>query len=388
MVNALQFLSNGKDDHESVCQFFSSIEVEESVDLPGAMEITLPLNATNARDLTFLASSTIQPYANISLVANTGIGSSECIFDGYVLSHKVHLETGTTNSTVKVWCQDASWLLNLQERVHTWENMTDREVAEEIFKRYDIAPAEENRNLGEDDDTHHYAEDKHILVQRESDMQLLRRLARRTGKFCRVFCKDNSNKRYGYFAGPNLEAAPAVALILNPARIANVYALDFEWDVARPYEVGADQSFLHTTGVESFFNLDAASKDPSGLKLLEARSMAEFLQPQFVRVRLDADYAPNALLTTVVDSQQELALRARSMLREAGFFVKCKGEADVAQLKAVLRAGMIVDIQGAGSIHSGKYYVWSVRHSIGPHNHKMNFVLVRNAVGAPPPGGV
>jgi hypothetical protein len=87
-----------------------------------------------------------------------------------------------------------------------------------------------------------------------------------------------------------------------------------------------------------------------------------------------------------VDDAGELSLRAQSLLREAGWFVRCEGESDLARLGTVLRVGTIVELQGAGALHSGKYLVWSVRHSIGPVDHTMKFVLVRNAVGSPPGG--
>jgi hypothetical protein len=38
-------------------------------------------------------------------------------------------------------------------------------------------------------------------------------------------------------------------------------------------------------------------------------------------------------------------------------------------------------------MYSGTYLVWSVRHVIEPASHKMNFVLLRNAVGTAAGGG-
>jgi hypothetical protein len=93
------------------------------------------------------------------------------------------------------------------------------------------------------------------------------------------------------------------------------------------------------------------------------------------------------LLTAPVDDAQELTLRAQSVLREAGWFARCEGEADVARLNSVLRAGTVVAVSGAGSLNSGKYFVWSVRHTIMADSHKMKFTLVRNAVGPPPASG-
>jgi hypothetical protein len=36
-------------------------------------------------------------------------------------------------------------------------------------------------------------------------------------------------------------------------------------------------------------------------------------------------------------------------------------------------------------VHSGKYFVWSIRHTITQDTHRMRFVLTRNAVGPAPP---
>jgi hypothetical protein len=56
-------------------------------------------------------------------------------------------------------------------------------------------------------------------------------------------------------------------------------------------------------------------------------------------------------------------------------------------LGAVLRACDVVQIDGAGSVHSGKYLVWSVKHQISGEAHRMRFTLVRNAVGPAAAGG-
>jgi hypothetical protein len=71
------------------------------------------------------------------------------------------------------------------------------------------------------------------------------------------------------------------------------------------------------------------------------------------------------------------------MVREAGWFVRCEGEADAYRLQAILRVGTVVMVNGAGGLNSGKYFVWSVRHTIDKQSHRMKFVLVRNAIGTP-----
>jgi phage protein D len=209
-------------------------------------------------------------------------------------------------------------------------------------------------------------------MQRGSDIQFLRGLARRNGKLCRVTCATKPGQRVGYFAKPQLAGDAAVTLKLNDPQSWTVSALDFEWDVTRPSAVKARQALL-TDPSEDGAGADTAD---SGLAALDARGLAAF-----------AGKPMTVLLTAPVDDAGELVLRAQALLREAGWFARCEGEVDAARLNAVLRAGTVVAVEGVGALHSGKYYVWSVRHTIDADSHKMKFLLVRNAAGPEPTGG-
>jgi phage protein D len=343
----------------------TSLEVEENADLPGAIQMTLPIatqGATGSEDLTVLGDDRFKPYARIAVVVSVDRQPDACIFDGYVLSHKIHLDRGTTASSVQVWGQDASCLMNLEEQVREWKD-SDGRIANTIFERYQFRKATENLQ----DDSGAHPETGHTVMQRATDAQFLRDRARREGKLFRVCCDQQAGSNTGYFIKPNVDGSPAVTLVLNPADEANVDTLEFEWDVARPTEVIAKALVTTKDPVDG----DARQ---SGLSPLDSRSLASFTGSQ---------YAMKARLTATVDDAGELRGRAESLLREAGWFAKCEGEADLSRTTSVLRVGTLAQINGAGKVHSGKYFVWSVRHSITTHSHRMKFVLVRNAVGGP-----
>src|SRR5258708_6613468 len=105
MPSTFQLLLDGTPADETLIAQMTMLEVEENVDLPGAIQMSLPVNATDANDLTFVNDSGFKPFANLSVVAAVEGKPDECIFDGFVLSHKLHLETGTTGSTLQVWGQ-------------------------------------------------------------------------------------------------------------------------------------------------------------------------------------------------------------------------------------------------------------------------------------------
>jgi phage protein D len=373
--SSYQITFNGQAATPDFYNAVAKLEIEENMDLPGAVQIDLPVGRSDSGDLTYVSDATLQPMVNVAVVidppgggvtASSGTGP-QCIFDGYILSHKLHLERGVTNSTLTVWGQDASWLMNLTENVKEWTDVTDADAANAIFDDYGIKPASDNRQ----DDSPSHTESGHTLMQRASDIQFLRTLARRNGKICRIACADRPGIRTGYFASPSLDGDPVATLSVTDPTTWTVNSLDLEWDVARPSAVIARQA-LFTDSDE-----DGASADTSdsGLAALSDQRLGDF-----------AGKSMTVLLTAPVDDTGELTLRAQSLLREAGWFVRCEGESDLARLGLVLRVGSIVAVADAGAVHSGKYLVWSVRHSIGPVDHTMKFVLVRNAVGTPPGG--
>jgi hypothetical protein len=361
MPTTYQVIFNGDPADDSFYNQLASLEVEENADLPGAIQLTLPVGTANG-DLTFVNDSRFAPFSNVAVVVTPPSGSAECIFDGYVLTSKLHLERGIVSSKLEVWGQDASWLMNLEEKVNEWADLTDSDVANAIFGTYGFTPAPDNAQ----DDSPSHTSDTHSLMQRGTDMAFLRSLARATGKWCRVTCADQAGARTGYFAQPNVGGDPVLTLDLNDPDNWNVGPLDLEWDVTRPTSVSASQLFLDSGAVN-------VSPSDSGLSPLDAQTLASF-----------STQTTSVLLAAPADSSGELTLRAQGILEDANWFARCEGETDAARLQAVIRVGTVVAIEGIGSIHSGNYLVWSVRHTIGADSHKMRFVLTRNAMGPTP----
>lgn len=366
-MSTYQVLLNGKAADEGFYDLISKLEIEENSDLPDAILLQLPI-AEQDGEMTWLGDQRIAPYSNIAVVVTPDEGGAkQCIFDGYVLTHKVRMPAGPAGATVDVWGQDASVLMGLTEHVKEWSGMSDVDVAAQIFNSYNASPAPDNDR--EDSPTH--TEDEHTLMQRGSDIDFLRRLARRTGRWCRVTCSDSPGQYIGYFATPDLLAAPIATIVLNDNTKSSVPLLEFSWDITRPTAVAARQADLSDGDQDGF----AADTSDSGLKALDSRSLADF-----------AGKDKTVILTAAADTA-ELSQRATGLLREAQWFAKCEGAADLAVLKQVLRVGSVVRVEGCGSQLSGPYLVWSVRHSITTQAHSMAFVLVRNAMGPAPSGG-
>jgi hypothetical protein len=389
MGSNFSILLNGQPADDTLKQLIASTEVEESMDMPSAIQIRVPVSRSSSGDLTYISDARFAPMATVAVVAQAGgsgasgvaagaagavgaaMGSpsaapaAQCIFDGYVLTQKIHLETGTTSSTLSVWGQDASWLMNQTEKAREWVDVTDATVAASIFGDYGITPSDQNSS----DDSPAHTEDTHSLMQRGSDIAFLRMLARRGGKVCRIACADTPGNRTGYFAIPQLTGDPVLNLALNDPDHWTINSIDLEWDATRPTDVSASTALFSDPSQQG---ADGDSSD-SGLPPLDARSLAAF-----------TGQTMTVLLAAIADSGGELTQRAQAVLRETGWFLRCEGEADAERLGVVLRPGMLVNLVGIGDVHSGNWIVWSIHHKITEEKHSMRFTLLRNAAGNPP----
>ncbi|GHJ47492.1 hypothetical protein Cs7R123_48340 [Catellatospora sp. TT07R-123] len=359
-MSTYQVLLDGTAAGDDFYDAVSVLEVEENLHLPDALRLVLPVSAVDG-DLSWVGDRKIRPYANIAVTATPEGGATQCVFDGYVQSHQIHLQAGITASTVEVRAQDASVLMGLEHKAREWTGMTEGAVANSIFGEYGFTPGARNT----DDDTPAHDAPGHSLMQRGTDLEFLRRLARRSGRWCRVACAGAPGVRTGVFAVPDLRAEPVTTIAMNDPEQAPVAALDFHWDVARPNSVLAAQATLTDDDPEGF----TADTTDSGLPLLDARSLAEF-----------AGRTASVRLTTGGDAA-DLPVRARAVLREAGWFTGARGVADISRVRVVLRVGSVVALAGVGQLLSGRYLVTGVRHTIGRNSHTMAFTLARNAVG-------
>ncbi|MGH3246734.1 MAG: phage late control D family protein [Trebonia sp.] len=352
-------VAGGSGASTALTEALQSIEVEENADGPDAMTITLPVNRTSSGDLTYVDDGSFEPYTPVSVVLTAG-PSSQCVFDGYVLSWRLHVDRASADSSIRIWAQDASWLMNLNDVVRQWPGLTDGQVANEIFSSYGFAPAAANL----DHDSPAHLPEQHTLMQRATDLRFLYGLARRNGKLCRVACGEKPGERTGYFIRPFDQPAAATINLADPDDW-SVDALDVDWDVMRPTEVRASQaSFTSSAGGAP------AVQSSSGIPALGARNLRTY-----------ASRASAMLLTAAADPD-ELRQRATAVLAESGWFATCTAEADLDRLGTVLRVGTIVAVDGAGRAHSGNWLVWRVNHLIDRDSCRSRFTLVRNAIGS------
>lgn len=305
-------------------------------------------------DLALLTDGRIGPGADLAILVMND-QTLECLVKGPVFSQEITLRNGGDGTTVMVKGADASLAMDRDFRSATFEG-TDSTAVIQIVGNYSMTPDVTSTNAN-------HMETKHNLVQRATDLQFVRMLARRNGFKFWVTCDATTQLDTAHFKRPDLSADAGIELIINRQDY-NVNELRISWDVHRPSTAEGLQ-------------LDLTNKQniQGNVALSPETALGSMTQQAF---------SPNPItinLSGALDDSGDLTGRLEAALIESSYFVKANCETSVHQLGKVIRTATVVTLTGAGTQHSGKYLVSAVTHRIDESSHTMNVELIRNAVG-------
>lgn len=330
----------------------SKVEVYESMGETTWFSISYPEDIVEG-DMKYASDRRLSPGAIISILAGGDNNSLECLVKGPVCSQKIHFEHGGQASWLEVQGADNSIGMDREFMSEIWTNVTDGEVVMRIAGDYGLVPDVATTNT-------RHLETKHSLVQRETDLRFIRRLARRNG--CYFWITSNElGIETAHFQRPQLDGDPVNELVIN-FDAPSIQSLDISWDVERPTSVEGTQLDLNTKGDTN------GSVLQSPQSALGNRGLAAITgDTRSMHVSAPSDDAGN------------MQARSEGALIEADWFIRANCRTSLNQLGKLVRAHTLVKIKGAGSRHSGKYYVAGVRHIIDATDHVMELELVRNA---------
>jgi phage protein D len=282
-------------------------------------------------------------------------GKNNYLVKGPVTGQHIHFLHGGGGSYVEVEGADTSIKMARESKATLWSDLTDSDAVSQIFSQYGYTPDVVSTTAG-------HFEQKHSLVQRDSDLAFVRRLARRNGFLFWITC-DESATETAHFKRPAVDGNSVTNLDINIGTNNNA-ALDLSWDVERSTSVVAAQLNLNDKstidGEVPASPLTALG--PSTLGAITGDTRSAHL------------YAP-------VDDSGDLHARGEGALIEDAWFVRATCKTSVNAMNMIVRANTVVTLRGAGTRHSGKYFVAGVRHVIDPSAHNMEIELVRNAWG-------
>jgi hypothetical protein len=220
----------------------------------------------------------------------------------------------------------------------------------------------------------------HPLVQRKTDLGFIRQMARRNG--CEFWVRSVAARvgpvvHTAYFqpisfidfdlATLRCNALPAPLALPGTPPNHTIDSIDIEFSASAPTHIKA--AGYDIASVADF----SADTDLSGFTTLGTTSVADIgAQPR------------SHQMTTTGDGAADLTPKANSILSESQFFLSARTSTTAARLKRIIHVHDTVRVMGAGSRHSGRYYVAAVSHRINTDAHTMDLHLVRNAWGEEP----
>lgn len=330
------------------------IEVHEQMGKPTTYRLRYEIEIGSS-DFDLLVDSRVDAGSALSILV-PGRAGNECLVKGPVGAHRIHFEHGGSGSYVEVHGSDTAITMDREAKSTLWTDLTDSDAVTSILGAYGLVPDVDTTSAG-------HFEAKHTMVQRESDLSFVRRLARRNG-FLFWITADAVGIETAHFKKVPVSDAPAVTLTINQSP-PGIEQLDLRWDVERPTSVESVQVDLNTTN-----DLSGSTSDPP---------LAPLGTDDLSTITGDTR---SILLSAPVDDAGDLQARANGALVDALFFIRANGETTIERTGQPIRAHSVIEIQGAGSRHSGKYFVAGVRHTIDAVTHRMELELLRNSWGS------
>ncbi|MCE8009050.1 hypothetical protein [Aestuariivita sp.] len=215
-----------------------------------------------------------------------------------------------------------------------------------------------------------------IEMQAETDYAYINRLAREAGYIFFVAAGPAPGMNIAYW-GPEVKVGPTQSpMRINMDGESNIDSFSVSYDGLKKniYFVFYRNDETHVNipipvpGINPINPpLGRRPPFPMGYKLLNRRPPA--------RERDEDDEEAD----TAADTFPVTAAKALGQASRNAEIISASGSLDVTRYGEVLRARRLVEVQGAGHLHSGAYYVDSVTSTLKPGSFKQNFRMTRNA---------
>lgn len=338
---------NGAPDEELGAA--SQVEIHESAGASTSFTLRFDLEISEG-NIPLLADSRLDPGSEIAVLVPVE-GETYCLVKGPIHGQNIHLNHGGAESYVEVKGSDTTVTMDRITQSTVWADMKDSDVVQSILGAYGYAADVQDTNAM-------HEESKHTLIQRESDLGFIRRLARRNGFNFWLTC-DAAGTETAHFKRPPLEGATA-ELVIN-FEDPHLSSLDISWDVEHPTSITGKQLDLNTK---------------TEIDVAVAQTPQAILGDQGL-IDITGD-TRSVHLSAPADDAGDLQARGEGALIEADWFVTANCQTTLENLGKLVRPNTVIDIRGAGSRHSGSYFVKAVRHLIDAVEHQMEIDLIRN----------
>jgi hypothetical protein len=359
----INVLTDGNALAPSVLAQLTRAEVRESDSDPSVLALRFSLVQLANGEFAPLDDRTFEPGAAISFEVEPPGGSTQRIFEGVVTHLRPHFETIASNSYLEVLGMDAAVLLDAEERVVAWADVTDSDVVDQVLSGYQITAQTEKTPVQYDDD-------RQRLTQRATDWHFLQYLADRNG-FRFYFEYDPATSAVvGHFGPPDVggPAQPDVGLLQDSQ---NLTWADLQWTATGPVTIAG-------AALDPIAKQIVRGDGSSTLDVMGADDAAAAVETGLTGAGAAAS---TALLSNGFPMDEAIGPQASAASDAARFVIELRAELDPALYRGMLRARRPVLVRGIGRQMSGTFYVTSVRTTVESGQLMQRFIAVRNATG-------
>jgi hypothetical protein len=289
-----------------------------------------------------------------SLAVTASVGDeSENLFTGSITHLKPDFGGDLDECRFEIWAMDLSVSMDRDDVIAAWPNYKDSDIAEHVFQTHGLTPKVDDTAVVHD-------EEVSTVIQRETDIRFLRRLAARNGYECYVDGKT------GYFRKPNLTAAPQPVLAVQFGDDTSVLKFAVTVDGLAPADIAMSQ-------------LDRNSKEPHRVVISTPaqRALGKTAAGSYVGGGLTGLIEIGQTVTT---GTPEMTRLCQGVYDKSEWFVVGEGEVAANQYGHILRPRRTVTIKGIGETYSGLWYVTHVTHAFTPNGYIQQFRAKRNAL--------
>ncbi len=345
--------------NDALTQMVSQVEVYEKIDENTHYKLHFSVDVCDG-DIAQSVQSATANGTMISVMVQMDNGLT-CLVKGPVLQQESSLQQGGAGSWVKVEGEDFGYVMDHTAQFRVTDSGTDADIASQIISSYPDMTADVQATPSSTHD-----ENNHSHVQRESNLSVIKTLARRNGYHFWITV-DQNGQSTGHFKPRSLLGAAVVDLIIN-AESNNIDSLQLNADSRRPTQTIGSQINLRNR--EIIGNNEVLNGPALGTDNLASAAGSN---------------AQAVHLAPTVDDAGALRARSQAALDEAQWFISATCRTNTHRMcNKIIRFHSLVALVGAGSRYSGKYYVTGVRHIIDAASHQMELELARNAWGNEP----
>lgn len=301
----------------------------------------------------------LSTFTEVTINARFANQPEEELLSGYITKVKPHFDADPSRCILEVIGMDKTVRLDRVEQLKVWPNQKDSDIATQIFNQYGLTPDVTDTQIIHD-------EAVSSIIQRETDMQFLTRLARRNGLEC--FVEGNT----GYFKIPNLNSTVQPILAAYFGEKTNLEHINLEVNALQPIpRVGLFQVNLLDGKEILKVETTAAKRDQqSALGKKEAQQLAT------TEVESNQFYLSRETTT----GQPEMEALCQSLFHQAEWFVTGEGLVNTSRYGHILKPRQLVTIKGIGETYSGVYYITAVTHRITQRGYTQTFQVKRNGI--------